>query len=72
MTDDLRHILRTELGDPLPEGLGALDDPELGKLAEQLRDARERQRAAVDAAIETALGHLPWFVRGPVRTILLG
>ena len=72
MTDDLRQALHAELGDPLPGGLDRLDDAELRSLAEELRAARERQSAAVDAAIDAALGHLPAVIRGPARAIMLG
>ena len=72
MTDDVHQALRAELGHPLPEGLDALDDAELRELAAQLREARERQSAAVDDAIDAALMHLPAIIRDPARAILLG
>jgi hypothetical protein len=62
--------LRRELGGAPPGGLvGALQDAELGELAEAIHRPRRRQSAALAAAGERALGHLPRLVRGPVKKI---
>jgi hypothetical protein len=63
--------VRAQFGDPLPDGLDALSDDELADLASALTEAHREQSRAVDAAIDRALGHLPWLLRKPVRLILL-
>ena len=70
-TDRLQPV-RDQFGDPLPEGLRALSDDELEDLAAALAEADREQSRAVDAAIDKALSHLPWGMRGVVRKILIG
>jgi hypothetical protein len=66
------RALRDQLADGLPEGLAALHPRELADLATAVREARERQSAALDAAVHETMGHVPWLMRGPVRRILFG
>lgn len=66
--------LRTELGTAaaeLPE-LTSIDAASRQRLAEAVRDARQRQRAALLASAEQALQHVPALLRGVVRRVLLG
>jgi hypothetical protein len=62
--------LEAELGDSLPAGLSALSDEQLGDLAQAVKDARRRQAAALAAAGERALEHIPRLLRGPVRRVV--
>lgn len=64
--------------DPLDEALHS-DDPvavpglekaDRARLAVLVTEARARQRAALDDAIEGGLGHLPRLVRGSVKAML--
>ena len=66
--DALRDALRT---DP-PQECSALSDADLADLAEAVEAARERQRAELHAAIDTAYGHVPRLLRGPLRKVLGG
>jgi hypothetical protein len=72
MSADRFSGVRAQFGDPLPDGLVALSDAELDDLAAALAEARAEQSQAVDAAIDAALGHLPWLLRRPVRLVLIG
>jgi len=64
--------LRAQLGDPVPECLGRLDDRERGDLASAVSEARVQQALAMDVAIADALRRLPPGLRGAVRIILRG
>lgn len=72
MPDDRLQAMRAQFGGPLPDGLNALSDDELTDLAAALGEARREQSCAVDAAIDDALGHVPWVMRGVVRKVLIG
>jgi hypothetical protein len=72
MTSDAHRALESELGGRLPDGLHTLKDAELADLADRLRTTKERQSAALEAAIEEALGIVPRLVRGSVRKVLFG
>jgi hypothetical protein len=72
MAADRLRAVRAQFGEPLPDELDALSDDELADLAAALDEARQEQSVAVDAAIDQALGHLPWLLRRPVRLILIG
>lgn len=68
---DLRELNR-ELRDSAPAAFSALDDRDIRFLTDCLRNARERQQSQLQIAMETALGHIPLLLRGPVKKILLG
>lgn len=53
-------------GSPLAE----LPPPQLAWLLDVARDARARERAALDAAVDRALEQIPRVLRGAVRKIL--
>jgi len=64
---------------PLHELLGAdltvldeLSADEAADLFAMVQSARTAQQAALDDAIEAALGHLPRLVRVPARRVLFG
>jgi hypothetical protein len=66
-----RPDLRAELGaDPPPGLVAALSPKELGELTSAVREAKARQRAALDRAANDALGHLPGLVRRAVLRML--
>ena len=56
------------LADPTP--LRSLSDSELSSLRDLVETARARERASLDAAIDGAMNHVPFLVRGAVRRIL--
>ena len=64
--------LRDALQDEPPPGCAALDEGDLADLAEAIEAARQRQRAELHAAIDTAYGHVPRLLRGPLRKVLGG
>ncbi|HWH11967.1 MAG TPA: hypothetical protein VG165_12625 [Solirubrobacteraceae bacterium] len=64
--------LRDQLGAPLPDCLGKLDDRELADLAGAMAEARAQQAIDVEAAIAEALRRLPPVLRGAARVILRG
>ena len=71
MATDARGALRAELGAEPPPGLvGALGPDDLDALARTVREAKERQRRALERAGDDALGHLPGIVRKGVLRVL--
>jgi hypothetical protein len=68
--DEAMAALRAELGGSGAEGLQALDDEELQALTSTVRAAKRHQSAALNAAAQQALGHVPALLRGPIRRIL--
>jgi hypothetical protein len=72
MTPSAMRRLEAELGEGLPDGLERLTDEQLTDVAQRLREAKERQSQALDAAIEEALDIVPRLLRGSVRKILFG
>jgi hypothetical protein len=63
--------LRSALGTDL-DVLGELTENETTELLSLFQTAKRGQRESLDAALEQALAHLPWLVRGPARKILFG
>jgi hypothetical protein len=63
-------LLRAELGAPLPESFGTLDDGQVRLLAQALRRARERRASGLNEAVEDALTLVPALTREPVRRML--
>jgi hypothetical protein len=72
MSSDATEALREQLGDPLPPGLGALDETERIDLANAMSEARAQQAIDVEVAIAEALRRLPPVLRGAARIILKG
>ena len=66
--DDLNRELRGEA----PPEFSTLAEHDLLFLTECLRKARKRQQLQLLKAMESALGHMPLLLRGPVKKILLG
>lgn len=64
---DPARSLAEQLAAPLPPGIEALDEEQLGVLDETLREARHRQAAALAEAGEAALTFVPGLLRGTVR-----
>jgi hypothetical protein len=70
LADEGLKALRAQLGDGLPDGLEQLDGDDLTDLAQAVADTRRRQRAALAAAGDRALGMIPRLLRGPIRRIV--
>jgi len=66
------QALERELGGRPPDGLSVLSDADLRAFAELLHEARKRQSAALESAVEESLEIVPRMVRGPVRKALFG
>jgi hypothetical protein len=63
--------LRAELGaDPPPDLLAVLDEDEIAALTKAVREARARQRKALDRAGQDALSGVPTLVRKTVLRVL--
>jgi hypothetical protein len=62
--------LEAELRATVPAGVRALGDEQLRDLADTLRDVRHQQAAALSAASERALAHIPKLLRIPLRKAL--
>lgn len=71
MTNPALASLRERLGPDLAV-LDELSPDEAAELLELIAAARDTQQAALDEAVEAALGHLPKLVRGTARRILFG
>lgn len=72
MSDRALRALGAELGGRPPASLEAIADKDLRAFTVLLRDAKQRQSEALEAATEEALEIVPRIVRGPVRKILFG
>jgi hypothetical protein len=66
------EALSEELGAPVPPELSALSDRELELLHKLLAEARERQSAALDDAVDHGLRFIPGLIRGAVKLVLFG
>lgn len=60
----------SELGLADPAPLAELPAEQLSWLCEAVRHAREREHAALQAAVDRALEQIPWVLRGAVRKVL--
>ncbi len=63
------ETLHHELGGELPHGVDALETQHLVALNITLRKAKQRQQAQIEAALQSALDHLPALLRGTVRKL---
>ena len=72
MSTEGARALEDELGSRPPDGLKALSDSDLRAFAGVLHEARKRQSAALESAVEESLEIVPRMVRGPVRKALFG
>ena len=61
---------QSELGLADPAPLAALTPAQLAWLRDAARDARKREEASLGAAVDRALEHVPWLLRGAVKRIL--
>ncbi len=64
--------LRKELGTSPPAAIAALTASEIETLSSLLVSARERQRDALERAVDDGLGFLPRLLRGAVKKALFG
>ncbi len=56
----------------IPDGIRALGPDVTERVQRLVLDAERRQEAEAAAAVETALGIVPWPLRGIVKRVLLG
>jgi hypothetical protein len=70
MADEGLKALEGELPGAVPDGLRGLSDEQLRDLAGAVGAARHRQAAALAAAGENALGHVPKLLRIPLRKVM--
>jgi len=61
---------QTELGLADAAPLAALTPAQLAWLRDAAREARTREQASLDAAVDKAMAHVPWLLRGAVKRIL--
>lgn len=64
--------LNRELHGEAPDDFSALSQTEIQFLTDGLRTTCKRQQSQIQQAMESALGHIPLLLRGPVRKILIG
>jgi hypothetical protein len=67
---DETGALRDELRADVPRGIAALPAADRETLTRLVRDARHRQRAALEQALDDGLGFVPRMLRGPVKKAL--
>jgi hypothetical protein len=70
VSNDALSALEHELGAPPPGTLGTLNAQDLRDLAGAVHAARQRQTHELAAAGESAFGHIPRLLRGPIRKVL--
>lgn len=70
MSTEAMRALERQLGREAPAGLDELADEELRDLEAAIRTARRRQAEALKHAADSALGHIPRLLRGPIRKIM--
>ncbi len=71
MSEKQLAALSKELGGKSLPDLAALSPAEIDSLTQSVRRARRAQQEQLQRAFESALGHIPMLLRGPVRKILL-
>jgi hypothetical protein len=69
LADQGLKALEAELRATIPDGVRAIGDEHLKDLADAVTAARHRQMAALAAAGDQALGHVPKLLRAPIRKI---
>lgn len=72
MAESGAEKLEAALGAPIPESFSKLTDEQLGRLADALDAARQRERRELTEAMENGLGFVPRMLRGPVKKVLFG
>jgi hypothetical protein len=70
LADEGLKALEAELRATIPDGVRAIGDEHLKDLADAVTAVRHRQMAALAAAGDRALGHVPKLLRGPIRKIV--
>ncbi|HEY5926727.1 MAG TPA: hypothetical protein VIV11_33805 [Kofleriaceae bacterium] len=70
MTPELLAETKSELGLADATPLVTLPTEQLAWLRDAARTARDREQAALEAAVDRALDHVPWLLRGAVKRIL--
>ena len=72
MADGRLKELSAELGASAPGELAVLSDKELAELVSCLRQAKRAQREQIRRAFDSALSHVPFLLRGPLKKMLGG
>jgi hypothetical protein len=62
--------LDAELGGKTPPELAGLTAEELVQLTKMLRDAKRTQKQHIKRAFDSALSHVPFLLRGPLKKML--
>lgn len=70
MADKRLQKLNTELGFAAPAELAVLTDAELAELASCLKQAKSAQKEQIRRAFDSALSHVPFLLRGPLKKML--
>jgi hypothetical protein len=70
MVDDRLKELSAELGGQAPAGLIELSNEELSQLSACIRQAKRTQKDRIRRAFDSALSHVPFLLRGPLRKML--
>lgn len=71
MSEKQLAALSKELGGKALPDLAALSPAEIDSITQSVRRARRTQQEQLQRAFESALGHIPMLLRGPIRKILL-
>jgi hypothetical protein len=71
-TEQSLQRLAQTLGKPASEfqALGGLKSSQIDLLTESILSTQQRQRAALEVAMNDSLSHVPALLRGPVKKIL--
>ncbi|MFX6998526.1 hypothetical protein ABTI04_19185, partial [Acinetobacter baumannii] len=64
--------LSIELGAAAPPALAELSNEELARFADSLRMAQRAQKEQIRRAFDSALSHVPFLLRGPLKKLLGG
>ena len=72
MADSRLKDLTAELGAEAPAALAELSNEELAQLAACIRQAKRAQKEQIRRAFDSALSHVPFLLRGPLKKMLGG
>ncbi len=72
MAESRLKEVNAELGAEAPGELVALSNEELAQLAGCIRQAKRAQKEQIRRAFDSALSHVPFLLRGPLKKMLGG
>lgn len=67
---DVHRELQTELALESPAAIAALSADDATRFLAAVRAARSAQHATIAKAIDDAMSHVPWVLRGALKAIL--